>query len=167
MTSANIGGSGRKAIKAIRNDARPECVMIDRVLKSMLDATGFDLHGLVRILINQGYYYDPSLGPTMYAWEEVGDQLFMLHQEGSDAPVLSTSVSIGCGIFTGNEIVVDELFPDTLCAAVVGRRLDTFISTGLPPLDRRPILAVNSSFEGWPQAPTTRVRFDPDLTFIG
>jgi hypothetical protein len=154
-------------ITPIPIDVPPESVMIDKVLRSMLEREGIDLHAVAEALIRVGFYHDSIQGEMRYAWEQIDGDIYELTQDGLEPPVMSGWTTVGDACFHGDHLYVRELLPQTICASAVGRRLGDVVSTGMPELDSRTLLQVFTCEDQALPAAATRFVFAPDLVELG
>ncbi len=156
-----------RIIPPIPNEGAPQRVMIDRILRSILEREGTDLHAIAEVLTSLSHSHDSIHSQVGYAYKKVGDNVYDLTQRGLAPPVMSTSVLLGDARYHGNYLFVGELLPETLCMGAVGRRLGDVVSTGIPQIDDRLLLQVLTCHDGWPPTAGTCFRFAPDLIELG
>lgn len=148
-----------------------ENILIDRLLKEMVQAAGIDLHGPAEEIRSDDYYIEFLANSLEYMGGEIGGRHFQLRQAGLDLPIMSTFMPLGRAMYGGHALDLDHQLPETICLGVVGRRLGDLVATGLPTLDARIITEVITSrdclMDYRPYTTKTRLRFEPDLIEIG
>ena len=156
------------AIKSVVNELPTRCIFIDRVLRSMLKRDGFDVHDIAERLIGHGWYYDQQVSDAKMAWEEVGDDLFFLIEQGPEIAVMSVSRPLGTGYYDGTSLWLRERLPQTLCVSMIGRRLGEVIATGIPSLDDRFVVEASTCDDVEPAGiKEMRVMLAADLVELG
>jgi hypothetical protein len=157
-----------RAVTSLLNDRPTRCVFIDRVLRSMLERDGFDVHDIAERLIGHGWYYDQQVSDAKMAWEEVGDDLFFLIEEDPETAVMSVSRPLGAGYYDGTSLWLRERLPQTMCLSMMGRRLGEVIATGIPALDNRFVVEASTCDDvDLARIKETRVMLAADLVQLG
>jgi hypothetical protein len=148
-----------------------ENILVDRLLKEMVQAADIDLHGPADTMGSDEDYIAFLASSLEYSCTRVGDRHFQLRQRGLGLPVVSTYMPIGRASYRGDALDLGHQVPEIICLSVAGRPLGDVVATGHPELDARVITkVVTSSLETvdhWPRTTETRFRFEPDLIELG
>ena len=153
------------------NDLPVERMLIDRLLKEMVEREGIDVHGPAEEVSSNDDYIQLLANNQEYMGRCVGDRHFQLRQLGLDLSVLSTWLPFGDATYCGHALDLHHQLPETICAGVIGRRLGELVDTGIPRLDDRLITEVlvgpDCVMDHWPSTSETRLYLSPDLVELG
>ncbi|TPG16516.1 hypothetical protein EAH87_14980 [Sphingomonas koreensis] len=154
-----------------KNDLPVERILIDRLLKEVVQCKGIDVHGLAHGLGRNDDYNQLLANNQEYMGMDVGARHFQLKQLGLGLPVLSTWMPLGQAYYCGHALDLEIRLPETICAGVIDRRLGDLIATGISELDARVITQVITSplclMDHWSINTETRLCLEPDLVEIG
>jgi hypothetical protein len=161
-----IGSESDQSSSPLTINVSPEQVVIDSVLRSLLERRGLDLHDVARRLIAHEWHLDPDMSDMKISWARIGDDLFFLVEE-LDIVVMSCSIPLRSGFYDGRSVWLNERLPQSLCLSLTGRRLGDFIATGNSELDNRVINSASPQRTSSVEGRSTRVEISRDLIELG
>ena len=152
------------------NDLPVERILMDRLLKEMVEAEGIDVHGPVETIANNDNYTQFLANCSKYMGTYVNDRHFQLRRLGHGLPMLSTDMPLGSASYCGHALDLGHQLPETISVGLVGRRLGDLVATGIAKLDARVVTGVvtpPTCEDHWPADAETRLYLEPDLVELG